>query len=107
MVTVTESAADKIKTMIEDQGDLDLGLRMMVAGGGSSGFQYKLAFDKETGENDQVIEQNGVKVLVDTKSAIYLMGAELDYVEGLMGAGFKVNNPNAKSTCGCGESFQV
>ena len=96
MVTVTESAADKIKTMIEDQGDLDLGLRMMVAGGGCSGFQYKLAFDKETGENDQVIEQNGVKVLIDTKSAIYLMGA-----------GFKVNNPNAKSTCGCGESFQV
>ena len=107
MVTVTESAADKIKTMIEDQGDTDLGLRMMVAGGGCSGFQYKLAFDKETGENDQVLEQNGVKVLIDTKSAIYLMGAELDYVEGLMGAGFKVNNPNAKSTCGCGESFQV
>ena len=95
MVTVTESAAGKIKTMIEDQGDTDLGLRMMVAGGGCSGFQYKLAFDKETGENDQVIEQNGVKVLIDTKSAIYL------------GAGFKVNNPNAKSTCGCGESFQV
>jgi iron-sulfur cluster insertion protein len=107
MVTVTDIAADKIKTMIEDQENPDLGLRVMIAGGGCSGFQYRLAFDKQATDNDQIIEQNGIKVFVDNKSAIYLMGAELDYVEGLMGAGFKVVNPNAKGTCGCGESFHV
>jgi len=107
MVTVTDIAADKIKTMIEDQGNPDIGLRVMIAGGGCSGFQYRLAFDKQSTENDQIIEQNGIRVYVDSKSAIYLMGAELDYVEGLMGAGFKVSNPNAKGTCGCGESFHV
>lgn len=107
MVTVTETAAEKIKTMLQDQGNPESGLRMMIAGGGCSGFQYRLAFDKESSETDQVIEQDGVKVFVDMKSAIYLMGAELDYVEGLMGAGFKINNPNAKGTCGCGESFHV
>lgn len=107
MVTVTDVAADKIKTMIEDQDNPDLGLRVMISGGGCSGFQYKLAFDKSATDNDQIIEQNGIKVFVDNKSAIYLMGAELDYVEGLMGAGFKVSNPNAKGTCGCGESFYV
>ena len=107
MVTVTDVAADKIKTMIEDQENPDLGLRVMIAGGGCSGFQYRLAFDKQATDNDQIIEQNGIKVFVDNKSAIYLMGAELDYVEGLMGAGFKVSNPNAKGTCGCGESFYV
>ena len=107
MVTVTETAAEKIKTMLQDQGNPEHGLRMMIAGGGCSGFQYRLAFDKESSETDQVIEQDGVKVFVDMKSAIYLMGAELDYVEGLMGAGFKINNPNAKGTCGCGESFHV
>ena len=107
MVTVTDIAADKIKTMIEDQDNPDLGLRVMIAGGGCSGFQYRLAFDKQATDNDQIIEQNGIKVFVDNKSAIYLMGAELDYVEGLMGAGFKVVNPNAKGTCGCGESFHV
>ena len=107
MVTVTETAAEKIKTMLQDQGNPEHGLRMMIAGGGCSGFQYRLAFDKESSETDQFIEQGGVKVFVDMKSAIYLMGAELDYVEGLMGAGFKINNPNAKGTCGCGESFHV
>ena len=107
MVTVTETASDKIRTLLTEQGNPEHGLRMMIAGGGCSGFQYRLAFDKEAGEADQTIEQNGVKVFVDMKSAIYLMGAELDYVEGLMGAGFKINNPNAKGTCGCGESFHV
>lgn len=107
MVTVTEAAAEKIKGMLDDQGNPDYGLRMMIAGGGCSGFQYRLAFDKQAGEVDQTVEQNGVKVFIDNKSLIYLMGAELDYVEGLMGAGFKINNPNAKGTCGCGESFQV
>tara|TARA_B100000029_G_scaffold516796_1_gene634388 strand:- start:28714 stop:29037 length:324 start_codon:yes stop_codon:yes gene_type:complete len=107
MVTVTDVAAGRIKSMIEDQDNPEVGLRVMIAGGGCSGFQYKLAFDKNVTENDEVIEKNGVKVFIDNKSAIYLMGAELDYVEGLMGAGFKVSNPNAKGTCGCGESFHV
>lgn len=107
MVTVTETAAEKIKVMLTDQGNPEYGLRMMIAGGGCSGFQYRLAFDKQANDVDQTIEQNGVKVFIDSKSMIYLMGAELDYVEGLMGAGFKINNPNAKGTCGCGESFQV
>lgn len=107
MVTVTETAAEKIRTMLTDQGHSDYGLRMMITGGGCSGFQYRLAFDKEASEADRVIEAHGVRVFVDMKSAIYLMGSELDYVEGLMGAGFKINNPNAKGTCGCGESFHV
>jgi iron-sulfur cluster assembly accessory protein len=107
MIHITEDAATKIKTMIEEIEKPILGLRVMVAGGGCSGFQYKLAFEDEVGENDQVIEENAVKVIVDNKSIIYLMGSEVDYVDGLMGAGFKINNPNAKSTCGCGESFQV
>lgn len=107
MVTVTEVAAEKIRVMLQDQGHPEYGLRMMIAGGGCSGFQYRLAFDKEAGESDRVIEMHGVRVFVDMKSAIYLMGSELDFVEGLMGAGFKINNPNAKGTCGCGESFHV
>ncbi|MBI4553768.1 MAG: iron-sulfur cluster insertion protein ErpA [Candidatus Latescibacteria bacterium] len=107
MVTVTETAAEKIRTMLTDQGHPEYGLRMMIMGGGCSGFQYRLAFDKEASEADRVIEAHGVRVFVDMKSAIYLMGSELDYVEGLMGAGFKINNPNAKGTCGCGESFHV
>lgn len=107
MVTVTDVAAERIKTLLTDQGHPEYGLRMMITGGGCSGFQYRLAFDQEASEADRVIEMNGVKVFVDMKSAIYLMGSELDYVEGLMGAGFKINNPNAKGTCGCGESFHV
>jgi len=107
MITITDEAADKIKNMIEDHNESIVGLRIMVAGGGCSGFQYRLAFESKVTDNDQVIEHNAVKVFVDNKSIIYLMGSEIDYVDGLMGAGFKVNNPNAKSTCGCGESFQV
>jgi len=107
MITITEEAASKIKVMIEEQDTSIIGLRVMVAGGGCSGFQYRLAFETKATDNDQVIEHNNVKVLIDNKSIIYLMGSEIDYIDGLMGAGFKVNNPNAKSTCGCGESFQV
>ena len=107
MVSVTETAAEKIKTLLNEQGHPEYGLRMQVVGGGCSGLSYRLAFDKEATDQDAVIEDNGVKVFVDMKSALYLTGTQLDYVDGLMGAGFKINNPNAKSSCGCGESFSA
>ena len=105
MVTVADEAARKIQSMLEDQGQLDYGLRMAVVGGGCSGYQYKLEFVDRADEADQVIEPNGVRVFVDAKSSLYLDGVILDYQDGLMGAGFKVENPNAQTTCGCGESF--
>ena len=107
MITVTEAAAEKIKSLIEKEGDTKSGLRMAIAGGGCSGFQYNLAFESEAGEMDQVFETGGVKVFVDAKSCLYLNGVTLDYSDGLMGAGFKIENPNAKTTCGCGESFSA
>lgn len=107
MITVTEAAAAKIKNLLEQQSKLDYGLRMRVVGGGCSGLQYQLALEEKAGSGDKVIEASGVKIFIDMKSSLYLVGAELDYVDGLMGAGFKINNPNAKSTCGCGESFQA
>ncbi|OGG56072.1 MAG: hypothetical protein A3F84_07740 [Candidatus Handelsmanbacteria bacterium RIFCSPLOWO2_12_FULL_64_10] len=107
MVSVTETAAAKIKTLLDEQGHPEYGLRMQVVGGGCSGLSYRLAFDKDVTDQDTVIEENGVKVFVDMKSALYLAGSQLDYVDGLMSAGFKINNPNAKSSCGCGESFSA
>jgi iron-sulfur cluster assembly accessory protein len=107
MVTVTEAAAEQVKTLLKKERHPEFGLRMMVVGGGCSGLQYRLAFDTTPRETDRVIESHGVRVFIDLKSALYLAGAELDYVEGLMGAGFKINNPNATSTCGCGESFSA
>ena len=105
MVTVADEAAKKIRSMLDDQGQPDYGLRMAVIGGGCSGFQYKLEFVGCAGEADRVIESNGVKVFVDPKSSLYLEGVTLEYQDGLMGAGFRVDNPNAQTTCGCGESF--
>ena len=80
---------------------------MGILGGGCSGFQYKMDFDEKAGDLDQTIETNGVRLFVDAKSCLYLAGATLDYQDGLLGAGFKIDNPNARSTCGCGESFTV
>jgi iron-sulfur cluster insertion protein len=107
MITVTSLAAEKIKSIKTSQAAAeDVGLRVRVVGGGCSGFQYQLVFDApKTG--DQVYEQDGVKVVVDPKSFLYLNGTEIDYVDGLMGAGFALKNPNAKGTCGCGSSFQA
>jgi iron-sulfur cluster insertion protein len=107
MITVTPLAAEKIKSIKTSQAaSEDTGLRVRVVGGGCSGFQYQLVFDApKTG--DQVYEQDGVKVVVDPKSFLYLNGTEIDYVDGLMGAGFALKNPNAKGTCGCGSSFQA
>jgi iron-sulfur cluster assembly accessory protein len=107
MVTVTDAAAQKIKSMLEEQESSSQGLRVGVMGGGCSGFQYKLAFEEGEDEMDQVVESNGVKLFIDAKSCLYLNGVKLDYHDGLMGAGFKLDNPNARSTCGCGESFSA
>jgi iron-sulfur cluster assembly accessory protein len=107
MIIVTDAAADKIKTLLGEQGHPDYGLRVAVKGGGCSGFQYSLEFEKAADEMDQIIESNGVKVFIDIKSCLYLNGVTLDFHDGLMGAGFKVENPNARTTCGCGESFGV
>ena len=107
MVTVTEIAAKKIKNLLAREDRLDFGLRLRVVGGGCSGLQYKLEFSEEPDGDIDVIESNGVRVFVDMKSALYLAGSELDYDDGLMGQGFKINNPNAKNQCGCGESFSV
>ena len=107
MVNVTESAATKIRELLEREGNEDYGLRMKVVGGGCSGLQYQMGFEPSPDENDESIESNGVKLFVDMKSALYLSGSELDFDDGLMGAGFQVKNPNAKNQCGCGESFSV
>ncbi|HCK10420.1 MAG: iron-sulfur cluster assembly accessory protein [Gemmatimonadetes bacterium] len=107
MVTVTESAANKIRDLLKREDQLDFGLRLRVVGGGCSGLQYKLEFSEEPDGEIDVIESNGVKVFIDMKSALYLAGSELEYEDGLMGQGFKINNPNAKNQCGCGESFGV
>ena len=107
MVIVTEAAAVKIKALLDEQGNPGYGLRMAVIGGGCSGLSYKLAFDREATDQDTVIDEKGIRLFVDMKSALFLTGSKLDYIDGLMGAGFKINNPNANSTCGCGESFSA
>ena len=103
----TESAANKVKALVEEEKNPNLKLRVSVDGGGCSGFQYAFAFDENVNDDDTVIEKNGASVLVDVTSMQYLNGAEVDYLEGLEGARFVVNNPNAKSSCGCGSSFSV
>ena len=109
MINVTETAASKIAELLVEEGRLGAGLRVFVQGGGCSGFQYGLMIDEGDGdaEADQVFEVNGVKLLVDPISLRYLSGAEVDFVDNNMGGGFTIKNPNAKSTCGCGSSFNV
>ena len=108
MVRVTETAAGKIKELLGREGRPEGdGLRLKVIGGGCSGLQYQLDFDKVAHKDDSVIEAHGIRVFVDMKSALFLTGTELDYDDGLMGTGFRFNNPNAKNQCGCGESFSV
>jgi iron-sulfur cluster insertion protein len=105
MITVTQLAAQKIKDIKTAQAAAeDTGLRLRVVGGGCSGFQYQLIFDAPKA-GDQVFDTDGVRVVVDPKSFLYLNGTEIDYVDGLMGAGFTLKNPNARGTCGCGSSF--
>ncbi|WP_018230693.1 iron-sulfur cluster insertion protein ErpA [Methyloversatilis universalis] len=103
----TDSAASKVKELILEEGNPDLKLRVFVSGGGCSGFQYGFTFDEVTNDDDTALEKNGVTLLIDPMSYQYLVGAEIDYSEGLEGAQFVIKNPNATSTCGCGSSFSV
>lgn len=107
MLTLTAKAAEKVKEIQSSEELSEQGLRVRVLGGGCSGFQYDLFFEDETTENDQHFESHGVQLFVDVMSYQYLEGTEIDYVEGLHGAGFKFQNPTAKSTCGCGSSFSA
>jgi iron-sulfur cluster insertion protein len=106
-VGFSDAASIKVKALIEEEKNPGLKLRVTVDGGGCSGFQYGFAFDEVANDDDTVIEKNGATMLVDVTSMQYLNGSEVDYLEGLEGARFVVNNPNAKSTCGCGSSFSV
>lgn len=103
----TDSAANKVKELIVEEGNPDLKLRVFVTGGGCSGFQYGFTFDEETSDDDTVMQKNGVTLLVDPMSYQYLVGAEIDYTEDLEGSQFVIKNPNATSTCGCGSSFSA
>lgn len=108
MIALTESGAKKAKELFEKQKKSGaVGLRVGVRGGGCSGFTYFLEFEDKLGKSDKEIESHGMKLIVDPKSYLYLMGVEIDYVDGLQGKGFKFENPNARRTCGCGESFSV
>ena len=107
MISLTTTATDQLKQLIQKQADPLTGLRVFVSPGGCSGFQYGMALDTEVQDGDEVFEKEGIRVIVDEYSINYLEGAEIDFVEGLMGAGFTVYNPNAVSSCGCGHSFQT
>jgi iron-sulfur cluster assembly accessory protein len=106
-ITVTESAATKIKELLAEEGKSDSGLRVFVQGGGCSGFQYGLMIEEDGGVGDQAFESNGIRLFVDPVSVSYLKGAEVDFVDTITGGGFTIKNPNATSTCGCGQSFNV
>jgi iron-sulfur cluster insertion protein len=103
----TDSAADKVKQLVDEEGNSDLKLRVFVQGGGCSGFQYGFTFDEVVNEDDTQMAKNGVTLLIDAMSLQYLMGAEIDYKEDLQGAQFVIKNPNATTTCGCGSSFSA
>jgi len=103
----TDSAADKVKQLVDEEGNPDLKLRVFVQGGGCSGFQYGFTFDEMVNDDDTQMTKNGVTLLIDPMSLQYLMGAEIDYKEDLQGAQFVIKNPNATTTCGCGSSFSA
>ncbi len=103
----TDSAAAKVKELIDEEGNPELKLRVFVQGGGCSGFQYGFTFDEAVNDDDMQMVKNGVTLLIDAMSLQYLSGAEIDYKEGLEGAQFVIKNPNAQTTCGCGSSFSV
>jgi iron-sulfur cluster assembly protein len=105
MVTLTDKATDKVKQLMNGDAEMQ-GLRVAVRGGGCSGFQYALAFDQQR-DGDQVYEYSDIRLLIDTESLPFVDGSEVDYVEGLQGAGFSVNNPNVVAACGCGQSFRT
>lgn len=103
----TDSAATKVRELIEEEGTPDLKLRVFVSGGGCSGFQYGFTFDETVNDDDTLVEKDGVSLLIDPMSLQYLAGAEIDYTDGLQGSQFVIRNPNAQTTCGCGSSFSV
>jgi iron-sulfur cluster assembly accessory protein len=107
MINLTPVASSKVKEIMQMQSPVPVALRVAVVGGGCSGFQYHMAFENQTNDTDELLDFNGLKVAVDQMSSMYLEGVEIDYIETVEGAGFKFNNPNVKSTCGCGSSFSV
>ena len=107
MITLTENAVKQVNTLLGQQGRPGYGLRVGVTGGGCAGLSYKFTFEEKPQENDKVLEHQGVKIFVDTRSYLFLNGMEIDYHSDLMSSGFTFNNPNAKSACGCGTSFSV
>ncbi len=107
VVSMTSRAADKLKEIITKQGRDDLALRVYVTPGGCSGFSYGMTFAEGREEDDTLIEQDGVRIVVDPMSAMYIKGSEIDFVDALMGGGFALRNPNAVSSCGCGQSFKT
>lgn len=106
-VMVSKNAVNKVKNLLEEEGNADLKLRVFVTGGGCSGFQYGFTFDELVADDDAVITEGDVSVLVDSMSYAYLVGAQIDYKENLEGSKFVVDNPNADTTCGCGSSFSI
>ena len=106
-VTMSESAAKRVAFLVDAQGNPNLKLRLSVSGGGCSGFQYGFGFDEDVKDGDIVVERDGVTLLVDDMSLLYLIGSEVDYVEDIIGASFRVTNPNATAGCGCGSSFSI
>lgn len=106
MVTITDKAEGKIRELMKEEQDVE-GLRIYVRGGGCHGYQYGMAFESKVGEDDTIIEKDGIKVIMDPQSAPLLQGAEVDYVDSLQGSGFSIKNPQAKTTCGCGSSFSA
>jgi iron-sulfur cluster insertion protein len=106
-INFTDAAALKVRDLIIDEQNPNLKLRVFVTGGGCSGFQYGFTFDEDVNEDDTIMEKNAVKLLIDAMSYQYLVGAEIDYTDGLEGAQFVIKNPNATSTCGCGNSFSA
>lgn len=106
-IQFTASAAGKVKSLVAEEGNPRLKLRVFVTGGGCSGFQYGFTFDEDMAEDDTVVERDGVSLVVDPMSFQYLAGAEVDYQEGLEGSRFVIKNPNASTTCGCGQSFSI
>ena len=107
LVSMTARAADKLKEIIAKQGREDLALRVYVTPGGCSGFSYGMTFAEGLEEGDALVQQDGVRIVVDPMSALYVKGSEIDFVDALMGGGFALRNPNAVSSCGCGQSFKT
>lgn len=107
LISMSDSAARKVKSLIDEEENDQLKLRVYITGGGCAGFSYGFSFDEDLKDGDTVVEKDGVTMAVDQLSIQYLAGSEVDYTEGLQGARFVINNPNAETTCGCGSSFSV